>query len=716
MANRIITFPVTGGSKPPASSSPFIKPVLIVGGHNIGLPIPYDIVDVGTLLALQEQLNRTAVPAADKHLTVAALDSVVSAPFGRVKCPALLANAIVWNNYWFFWCLWGAGRIHAINNLTINDAPPGSGGFNNHLGAATQAIDGSLFISMSSVYRLRTGDPTLTFDQTCPGIAYSVVTAPLADIEQQPQINAILDGLVVYDPRDGTQDPDDDATWKFVRVGPPIEPGRNSALVLANFVRSSRYGANRPVNWTSVENAADIADDAGRTCDILIDRSTPISDWLATLQQSANCWLDTSGPEVKLVPDAETISVATFTHANGEILSVDGEEGEDLNQLPTVGEVVYTNTADATWRDESAPLVKVPGVDTGLLPWRKEQVRMPWIQTEALATRENYLRLNKKRLRLPKFNVAVLDEGLIPEVGDAITLDYPDSGYVNLKAKVASARPTPQGWILGVFYDDPGAYRDDIIATPTPPTPNPNPFFVPPVTNLVGIEDPIETRILATWSPPAGYPYIKDYVVDVTQSATPIDSGKPRVPSFRSIIVTPALDYVVTVRVRSIFGMLSTPVSVTVHVNALTYVAFRYAFTTPVLVNMVRLYDWGTGQYFWVTNMGDLWNPTFPSNFNTYTNPIFTYHTPGTSTLTTEVADATQTYAGDWAGGVTRVDINGTGAQYIELATASPSPRTRHAGTAYTGSGRYAALSSEATGTGTQRVNALGEISVTVTR
>lgn len=730
MGYSIIRFPVPGGGGKPASSNGFgfIKPIgrqsRLDPSHDIGVIAhgPYDIVDVGALLASQAELNRTATPLADKHLTVAAFDSPIPVPYGHIKVPALLANAVTWNNNWYFWCLWGRGPIDAVESLYINDLAPAFGFSESKLGDPGQTIIGAMFIPMTTWYRAKTGSTTATFDQTAPGIAHSVIIAPVGDIEQPPTLNAILRGLKIYDPRDPHQSLGDPTTWRY---------SNNAALCLADFLRSRVYGAGMAVDDNSLITAADAADDHLRTVNLLIDKKAQLSDWVATLQQAANCRLDLGEASVKLVPDAYTAAVATYSHINGDILSVTKEAMDNRKNLPTVVEVVYSDASETTWKDATVN-VQRPGVAEGTLPWRKSTVRMPWIVDygngvgKSQALRECFLRMNQAWLRLPKLAIGVMDEGVIPAVGDAVGLVYPDSGYVAY-FKVDDSQATDSGWGLACFYDDPGAYNDTSIAEPTPPTPNPDPFAIPPVRNLAATEDPIDPKLITTWLPPLNYPYVLDYpfTVDLVGGSPSrvYDSNPPNRPaiarpdpSFTTPDLIPGNDYSITVWVRNVFGMLGPPTTIIAHVNALTYVAFRYTFTTPTLVNMKRLFDWSTGRYYWVTSMGNIWNPTFPNLLNTYTNPIFTYHTPGTSTLTTEVADALRSYTGDWESTLDRSDINGIGAQYIELSTTSPSSRTRHAGVSFTGTGRYVALSSEATGSGTQRVDDLGEISVTVTR
>jgi hypothetical protein len=468
MAYHTITFPTTGrGPAGPAAPA---------------APSGFDVVDVGSLLGRQEQLNRTAAPAADKHITFSALDSIIPIPYGRVRVPAMLANAVTWNNYWFFWCLWGAGPVQAIEVIYINDVPYPTPPLTisvaqSHLGTYTQTVDPVLGLPLTVWYQTRTGDLTTFFNEAAPGIAYTTLTAPIANVEQPPTINAILQGRKLYDPRDGAQSLNDDSTWLY---------SRNPSLILADFLTSQRYGASEVVDWTSVAVSADANDAYGRTADFLVDKQTKVSDWIATMQTAANCWLARGDNGWVFKPDELTASVATFSHAAGNILKVRDEAFENRGNQPTVMEVIYTDKTTPQWSDASAPvpLVMLPGVDTFAVPWRKSTVRMPWIDNKLLAGKEAFLRFNKLRLRDPKFVLEVMDEGLPLQVGDAITVTYPDSGYDAIPAKITAIKPTPAGYALAVFFDDPNAYGDTEVKEPTFFTIG-NPFEVPPVTNLV---------------------------------------------------------------------------------------------------------------------------------------------------------------------------------------------------------------------------------------
>jgi hypothetical protein len=695
-AYTIVTFPVAGRTTGQSSASPNI--------------------------ADQSQLNATSSVPADQKLTVAAFDSIVPIPYGRVWAPALLANAADWSSYWYFWLIWGRGPIEELGQMYLNGAPYPYLGARfiapaPRLGTDSQPTDPWLVRGIGDSYAFRTGLPN-TFDEHASGLAYITATVFEPALTQPPQFSAIIKGKKVFDPRSPYQVLEDESTWTY---------SRNAALCLGDFLRNTEYGAGLTVDEDSLIEAANACDDSGRYLDLLIDKRSKLSDWVATLATAANCFVDVRGGAAKLLPDANRSAVATYTHAGGDILSLDGEATELRANLPTVVEIVWTDTSsesdltNPTWKDATVS-VERPGVRTGETPWRKSSVRMPWIQDAAQALREAYLRMNKTWLRTPTFTVQLMDEALLPEVGDSVMLAYPDSGYTAIKVKIANIQQTPAGWAYGVFYDDPGAYVDDRIADPTPPTDNPDPFDVPPVENLTAVELITGPELFASWDAPANYPYTGAYPYTVEQvgaSPSQVEGGRTVPPrtDFTTGDLTTEQYYTITVWNRNVLGMLSVPRSVTVYLHAATYVASRYTFRTPTLVNMKRMFDYGTGEYFWVTSMGDAWNPTFPNPMSSYTNALLTYHSPGTSTLTTEEFDTGTTFAGVvWDSTIDAVDISGTGTRYIELRVLSSDAWVRHAGLSYTGNGRRVRLSSEATGTGTQRVNDLGSIAVTANR
>ncbi len=109
-------------------------------------------------------------------------------------------------------------------------------------------------------------------------------------------------------------------------------------------------------------------------------------------------------------------------------------------------------------------------------------------------------------------------------------------------------------------------------------------------------------------------------------------------------------------------------ISVTSDANA--FVAAEYAFASPLLFNM-------TGSGPWQTDFAQTWAALFPSAMSTYTNPLLTYHTAGTSVIVTETYDVGSVLTGDWAVTPVYTDVGGTAQVAIDVnSTGGDSPLT----------------------------------------
>lgn len=106
--------------------------------------------------------------------------------------------------------------------------------------------------------------------------------------------------------------------------------------------------------------------------------------------------------------------------------------------------------------------------------------------------------------------------------------------------------------------------------------------------------------------------------------------------------------------------------------DANAFVAADYSFATPVLVNMTQHYDGLTGAAYWVTDMGETWNSLFPSTMNSYGNPLFTYHSSGSSGLSTEIKDYATALTGDWATAQTWQALSGAAGTQTYLTATEP--------------------------------------------
>jgi Putative phage tail protein len=396
----------------------------------------------------------------NRQIQVAALDSIIYTLYGVGEPAGILANVYLYGSNWIFWVIWcrGPSAGGGFGVAVLNDgttAPSLGGSVTHYTGGPTQAIDPTLQTILGA-----------SFKETLPNICYSVFTIPSTALDSAPNFTLALYGRAIYDPRrdstnaygSGTQRLADPTTWVWAR---------NSALVLADFLVSSVYGAGRAVDWSSVAQAADACDvevqgEVSRETDALMDQEQSLSAWCASLQRAANCMLVPQGDVIKLVPDVYGSPIATYSHDRGQIVSLTSETIVAPSSLPTVVEIVYTDTTSTPWANGSL-LVKRPGVDAGSTPMRKSTVRMPWVLRLTQAQREGYLEINKAWHRRLRFTLEIFDEGLVHEPGDIIAVTYPDSGYDNLICKLVKVAPSPSGWYLFCAADSPDAYVYDRV-------------------------------------------------------------------------------------------------------------------------------------------------------------------------------------------------------------------------------------------------------------
>src|SRR5574337_246679 len=70
-----------------------------------------------------------------------------------------------------------------------------------------------------------------------------------------------------------------------------------------------------------------------------------------TLRAYAGCWLVPTSGGVRLLPDADAAAAASYSHASGQIAALDALALKDLGNVPTVVDVVYTDTSQIPRRD-----------------------------------------------------------------------------------------------------------------------------------------------------------------------------------------------------------------------------------------------------------------------------------------------------------------------------------------------------------------------------
>lgn len=438
-------------------------------------------------------LNSVARP---RPLAAAGARSLVPLTYGEDRVAALILNVLISAsnpNTLLVQCLWG----HACNQvdaLRLNDEDlPAGASATNYTGT-----QGSANAGLVSAFAAQ----GITYTDTLAGYAYSVVAMPVKAFDGALAFSARIRGRKLYDPRldstvaggSGAHRLADPATWAYAD---------NPALALADWLYSSTYGAGEAVVWTSVQTAANACDamigspaEKRRRLGLTLAAPTSVQAVAETLRAYAGCWLVPTSAGIKLLPDADAASAASYSHASGQIAAIEPLARADLGNVPTVVEVVYTDTTQIPWRDASATAQLAGAGST--LPWRLSTVQMPGIQRHSQALREATERLNKLTLIDLGTALEVFDAGIAHEIGDIVTVTHP-LGLSAQAFRVGSIEmPGPGRWRLSLREHDAAVYSDDVTgATPPADATRTNPAGPP--DNVAGLTGSVAYGII-TWA------------------------------------------------------------------------------------------------------------------------------------------------------------------------------------------------------------------------
>ena len=279
------------------------------------------------------------------------------------------------------------------------------------------------------------------------------------------------------------------------------------ALCLADWLSNTTYGCSRAVDWASVMTAAD-ANEAfvgtsgqrRRLMGLAIVQATPAAELLEAFRAYAGCWVVPGAGGMRLVPDADGAAVASYSHAAGNIASIEPLALRDMANQPTVVEVLWTDRSVIPWRERSA-LAELPGAGSSR-PWRLSQVRLPGVQRAGQAKREAIERLNKLTLTDRSTSIEVFDIGVRHDVGDIIEVTHP-LGLTAAKFRVTAVEMPGHGrWRLGLTEHDPACYSDDVTGDPVTVDPVP---VIPDSTEETLTNGTVTLRadsagVVASWS------------------------------------------------------------------------------------------------------------------------------------------------------------------------------------------------------------------------
>lgn len=496
--------------------------------------------------ASRGSLSNASKSASERQLTLSAENAALPIIYGRDRRGALIANILAHAGKWVVQCVWGEGPIDAIEAVHFSDkALPAGVTVTHYLGEATQPVNPALAAAFAA--------KGISYTDTLPFVAYSVFQIPESD-ESWDSISAIIRGRKVYDPRTNS-----------------VSYSANPALALADIMSNTRYGGGRTIDWSSVAAAADACDvlvggAPRRTIGLTIDTPTVIDELIEVLRTYAGCLrpvLTKNG--WRIIPDrAEPVS-GVYSHADGSIRSISPIRKRGILDTPTVVRVTWTDTSAIPWRDREA-IARLPGVLEGTVPRREQSISLPGIQSYSQALREATERLNKLTLSDISFTIDVFDDGLAHDPGDVISVTHP-VGLSSKQVRILSIQGELGRYTFDVSEYDPAVYSDVVMTEPTSyDTDLPDPSSPQPITGLSLSEEVFRmqngtysSRIAAVWNPPASYPYVDHYRIDVKSAGVSVFTGTSRNPVFRTPAIQEGLEYAVEVTVVSILGDNSQP-------------------------------------------------------------------------------------------------------------------------------------------------------------
>lgn len=398
------------------------------------------------------------------------------------------------------------GPVQAIHTVYLNGVASTDEKFDGlvtvtkHLGSDDQEADAALVAEVdewTAAHRLR-------------GVAYVYLRIKYDSqvFSSIPEITADVDGMRVYDPRDGE--------LKF---------SKNPALVCRDYLTSTRYGrgvAPAGVDDDLVMDAANYCDEdvpkGGETalrytCNGAVDTEQPMMENLSKLLTSMRGVCVFSGGLYKFRVDRPGVPIFVLDEDNIELSSISVQLGSKRNTYNLVEAQFYNPGEDwqpdfAAWSDETAR-----SADNGMI--LRHEIDLPYV-TDA-ATAQQIATLNGKASRRQvRVELHALPEGLECEVFDVVGVTLPNFGWASKPFRVLGMELAENGSVTMrlLEYDD-GAYDFGTIPfipararTTLPSTGQPGPpanLVLESGTAVLFLrgDGTVASRIRALWTSPA---------------------------------------------------------------------------------------------------------------------------------------------------------------------------------------------------------------------
>lgn len=494
-----------------------------------------------------QDINDVAREATETQLSVAADNEVIPIIYGQVRIAPKLAYVTTYGTTLVILGIWGHGEIDSYVKFYNEDAEILGSAFTSAVSASRKGgSDNNTIPSIltSAIPGYNDYLKNIPYNNaSAPGVAYSAITQTSGENTKFPRITAVIKGLKVYDPRDGTQTLGDRSTYKY---------SDNPALCLADYISNPYYGMGKTVNWASVTNVANFNDtlvngEKSRTLNLVLDQMQECPAVVETLRTYASCWVVDIGGVINLIADTIGSSIKTFDHDSGDIQDLIDIKKRGKLTVPNHMTVSYTNTDTGTkpYRTDSV-IATTFAFDNGE-PIKASSISLPGINRVTQANREAIERLNKLVLNDLSFTIQVYDEGIKYVVGDIVGVKHLPYGISNgasgpkLMRVMAVEHTSPGRYSLSLIEYDPAVYSSATIGVPTwPDSSLPNPGEPPVVTGLTGIEEVYalengnySSRISFTWNA-LSWPYAHQFSIRLVESGNTIYSGQLKTTQWKS--------------------------------------------------------------------------------------------------------------------------------------------------------------------------------------
>mgnify|MGYP005848463147 CR=1 FL=1 len=374
-------------------------------------------------------------PASDRIKNISADNRVIPLVYGHAQVGGKIFAIDFSDGVTTIGYVVALGEINGYVRLLADGEPiPAGVTVNQYTGTATQGVDPLLAGAIDN------------YEDTLPNVAYVVLQYAPDVFETWPRLVAEIEGKLI----DGAYT-------------------ENPSRHLADLLSSTEYGPGYTVDATSLTTAAAANDDDSigevrRKSFIVMDRPRETEQWIETLRVYAGVFLVYRGSTVYLIPDRPASSSRTFT-ASDIVSDSMRIRKQDTTDLPTVMQVMYTDTSQNEWRDRQADEVAISGA-----PRRVSRVRLNGITRHSQALREATERLNKLTLSDLRVDFVAFDEALDTEVGDVITVSHP-YGLTSKLLRVVDIpeQVEPGRWQIRAEEYDAAAYSDSVIEQASTP-------------------------------------------------------------------------------------------------------------------------------------------------------------------------------------------------------------------------------------------------------